>query len=207
MQKADLITSVSRRLLEASPYPEKTLLLPNAVPDSFFQHRATIPSNKVIGFHGALYEWIDYQLLEEIADTFSDCILRLIGPVRNPRMMIGLKRRKNVEILPAFDFDMLPEIINSFTLGIIPFKDDEVARCADPLKTYEYLSMGKCVVSTAPSIIAAPVFRYISRKNFCAETAGCLDNLPSVEECRRAAAEHTWQNRFNALYKICGNKI
>ena len=207
MTSADLILPVSRKLFEQSPFPEKTRLLPNAVAEEFFQYTPVLPQKKVIGFHGAMYEWIDYQLLEEIADEFPDCTLKLAGPIRFKADATGLRRRKNVEFLPEFVFEKCPEIINSFSIGIIPFKDDEVSHCADPLKTYEYLAMGRCVISTVHSTAESSHFHLVTRENFCAEIAACLAAIPPVEECRDAVLKHTWQERFRNLYKMCETEI
>ena len=203
MSSADLILPVSKRLLDKSPFPEKTKLLPNAVAEEFFQTIPVLPPKTVIGFHGALYEWIDYHLLEEIADAFPDCTLKLAGPVRFEADTAGLRRRKNVEFLPEFVFEKCPEIINSFSVGIIPFKSDEVSLCADPLKTYEYLAMGRCVISTVPSAVESSCFHLVARENFCAEIAACLAALPSAGECKNAVLNHSWQKRFRELCQMC----
>ena len=202
MRKADVITTVSRRLQSYSAYPGKTILLPNGVPESFLKQSVEFPSKKVIGFHGALYEWIDYDLLAGIADTFPDCTLRLAGTVRNPDWLQTLKKKSNVEILPAFAFENLPEIINGFSVGIIPFKSDEVSLCADPLKSYEYLALGKSVVTTVPSAADGDTSRLVSKDRFCAEIADLLNALPSPEICRKSAEQHTWEERCRILCQI-----
>ena len=207
LTQADAITTVSRRLQSQSPFPGKTFLLPNGVPESFLKQPLPNASPKIIGFHGALYEWIDYDLLEEIAETFPDHILRLAGTVRDHNQLRKLLLKPNVEILPAFRFEQLPEIVNSFSIGIVPFKDDEVSRCADPLKIYEYLALGKSVVTTVPSAAEADVVITATRENFCQKISGLLSNMPSEEQCRSAAAEHTWEKRCRMLLKICGGSV
>ena len=202
MSRADVITTVSKRLLSLSPYPEKTLLLPNGVPESFLNCEVKFPEKTVIGFHGALYEWIDYDLLAETADAFPDCTLRLAGTIRNPEQLKVLRQKNNVEILPAFDFETLPEIVNGFSVGIIPFKSDEVSLCADPLKSYEYLALGKSVVTTVPSAADGETSRLVSHSRFCAELSALLAELPPPEKCRKAAAQHTWEERCRQLCKI-----
>lgn len=202
MRKANVITTVSRRLLSYSAYPEKTVLLPNGVPESFLKQETGFPAKKVIGFHGALYEWIDYDLLEFIADTFPDCTLRLVGTVRNPDYLQALKTKSNVETLPAFAFERLPEIVRDFTIGIVPFKNDEVSLCADPLKSYEYLALGKSVVSTVHSAADGETSHVVSKDKFCAEIADLLNALPSPETCRKSAEQHTWEERCRTLLQI-----
>ncbi len=205
MRSADVITTVSRRLQSYSTYPEKTILLPNGVPESFLTQPIGFPAQTVIGFHGALYEWIDYDLLHQISDTFPDCTLRLAGTVRNPDHLQALKKKSNVEIMPAFAFERLPEIVRDFTIGIVPFKNDEVSLCADPLKSYEYLALGKSVVSTVHSAADGETSRVVSKDKFCAEIAALLNPLPSPETCRKSAEQHTWEERCRMLLQIAGS--
>ena len=204
MARADQILPVSRRLEEYVSSREKCCFLPNAVPASFLEREIIYPSKPVIGFHGALYEWVDYALLEEIADTFSDCTLLLAGAVRDPASVTNLQKKSNVEFIPAFSFTELPGIIDRFTVGIIPFLDDEVARCADPLKSYEYLSCGRRVVSTVSSAVESDMQVVTDRENFCRKLREALDAGASPDICRDAVREHTWEQRASVMVRLAG---
>lgn len=155
LKQADLILVVSTRLKERLQF-SRCQVLPNAVPAALTELRFPLPEKAVIGFHGALYEWIDYDLLEEIASEFANCTLYLAGTVRNPADLQRLKQKKNIVIHPEFRFEKMPEIVGNFSVGIVPFLNNEVGRCSDPLKTYEYLALGRPVVSTVSSSVTSP---------------------------------------------------
>lgn len=203
LEKADHVFAVSPELLRRMECRSKCRLLPNAAPDRFRDLALPLPEPPpVIGFHGALYEWIDYALLEEIAEAFPGCVLRLAGDVRDRRALKRLKTFPNVELLPAFRFGELPGIVGGFTVGIIPFIDDVVAKCSDPLKSYEYLALGRGVVSTVDAGLPAEVFRHAPRREFVAELRRLLDRPPAADSCRAAAAGRFWSDRCAALVEI-----
>ena len=202
IQAARHIFAVSAPLAERLGVPEKCVLLPNAVPESWLRQPFCPSGDPVLGFHGALYEWLDYRLLEEVADAFPACTLRLVGPVRHPQTVVGLARRRNVELLPQCEFDALPPVIGNFTIGLIPFRCDEVARCADPLKTYEYLSLGKPVLTTVPPVKPNPAVKYASAETFIVELRQLLAAAPSAAACRDSVRHDTWTDRVQNLVKV-----
>ncbi|MBP5182992.1 MAG: hypothetical protein J6331_08215 [Lentisphaeria bacterium] len=209
IRRADLVFAVSPELMRLLESSGKCVLLPNAAPDEL--KNISVPSSRdlnppVIGFHGALYEWIDYALLEEIADAFPQCRLRLAGDVRDRSKLKKLKKSPNVELLPAFRFRQLPEIAGAFSVGIVPFLDDVVARCSDPLKHYEYLAMGRGVVSTVSAPFPGTVFRHATRESFPEELHKMLKALPDAESCRKAAEGHFWSDRCAKLVRCLGEK-
>ncbi len=199
IDQAKHVFAVSAPLIKLIGKPEKCVLLPNAVPASWLEQPIKTAAEPVIGFHGALYEWVDYELLERTADAFPECKLRLVGPIRDKDSVAGLSRRANVELLPAQPFNELPETIGSFRVGLIPFCGDEVARCADPLKTYEYLSMGKPVLTTVPPVKENPFVTYAPPEHFVEELRALLQRLPDAQACRDSVRQEIWTERADLL--------
>ncbi len=198
VQRADHVFIVSRQL---EKYLEKqSVLLPNAAPKNWLDFPLT-PGEKIIGFHGALYEWVDYQLLDDIAAAFPDWTLRLVGPVRSERQIAPLRTRSNVEFLPQCSFDRLPESIGRFQIGIVPFLEDEVAQCADPLKNYEYLALGKPFVSTVP-IADSPFVKYAKKDAFINALHDMIARMPSPEDCRESVRNQTWEDRARQMEMV-----
>ncbi|MFQ5805050.1 MAG: glycosyltransferase [Phycisphaerae bacterium] len=102
----------------------------------------------IVGFVGALYKWIDWTLIGEVACALSDCDFVFVGPHdgRVPRgLLAGLK---NVRFLGARPYELVPAYVNGFDVCWVPFDQSRVSRSANPVKIYEYLSLGKAVVST-----------------------------------------------------------
>lgn len=102
----------------------------------------------IVGFVGALYQWIDWALIHQTARALPEFDFVLVGP--HDRR--GAARRgpalPNVRFLGPRPYDRVPAYIDTFTVGWVPFRQDAVGTAANPVKIYEYLALGKPVVTT-----------------------------------------------------------
>lgn len=103
-----------------------------------------------IGYAGALADWIDLQLLARIAVAFPAASLVLIGPAvgrtLDPQRFFAAQ--PNVHWLGAKPHADLPHYVMEFDVCLIPFRLTALTRGVNPNKLYEYLALGKPVVST-----------------------------------------------------------
>ncbi len=149
-ERADLILAASVRLAEKFP-AHKTRLLPHGVDAVGFQkplpRPADLPTGKPIaGFYGSIAEWLDVELLAEVASTLSHWDFVLIGPVQTD--VSKLACLANVHFLGAKAHRALPAYVQHWQLSLLPFKDSPQIRACNPLKLREYLAVGKPVVTT-----------------------------------------------------------
>lgn len=219
MGMSDLIFTVSEGLRDSliaqSVPPERVLLAPNGVPEAWLDldvaslrrsspARVAGAGRAVIGFLGAMYEWVDLQLLEALARRMPDADLVLVGPARRGVGLTDLKALPNVRVFGPQDHADVPRWIAGFDVCLIPFKPDMVSRLADPVKLYEYLALGKPVVSTLPFKAGADSAPIVAAQGPDAiaeairrELAGDSDAL-----CRRRrdfAREQTWTMRARQI--------
>ena len=100
----------------------------------------------VIGFVGALAEWVDLELIRALAAARPEWSVVLVGKATTDlRPLRGLP---NIYILGQRPYAALPGYCRGFDVGIIPFVRDELTVRANPLKLREYLAAGLPVVST-----------------------------------------------------------
>ena len=100
----------------------------------------------VLGYLGTMGSWFDWDLVHSIAQQVPDIVVRLIGPVFDPPM--GHDMPGNVEILPPCSHSEAGAHIAGFSAGLIPFKVNTLTRGVDPIKYYEYRSLGLPVLTT-----------------------------------------------------------
>jgi len=93
----------------------------------------------IVGFIGCVGPWVDTVLLEEIA---KDVGLVIAGPVTNRGQV------PSATWLGEIAFDRLAGVYQQIDVGICPFRFQEVAIYACPIKLYEYASMGVPAVAT-----------------------------------------------------------
>lgn len=96
-----------------------------------------------VGYFGTLAEWFDYSLLERSLNENKDIEYHLIGPYRQetPSSHPGLVYEG---IVPH---DELCRKTEDYVCLVMPFIVNDIVEWVDPVKLYEYIALGKCVVS------------------------------------------------------------
>ena len=128
------------------------VLVRNAVDYEFFansQEADLLPGimRPVIGYFGAIADWIDLDLIERAARERPGYSFVLIGQVFG-RDISSLEELPNVHLLGNQPYQRIPQYLRQFDVCIIPFLINDVTAATDPVKLYEYLSLGKPVVAT-----------------------------------------------------------
>jgi glycosyltransferase involved in cell wall biosynthesis len=101
----------------------------------------------IVGFIGMIDEWIDLELIRQIALQYPHAEVVLIGEARVPTDLVqGIP---NIRILGRKRFADLPAYLAQFAVTLIPFEITELTRAVNPIKLREYLSAGVPVVTTA----------------------------------------------------------
>lgn len=218
LNKADLITVTASKLFEGLPsqHKKKTVLIPNAVSDEFLVavNRSTeLPGElrdcagkKIIGYYGAIAEWLDFQLLECVADSLPECVIVLIGPVSPPAesSVVPLSKRENVRILkPRSQFDLIP-FLQRFDVCIVPFIKNAITDAVSPVKVYEYMAAGKPVVSTNLSECAAIPFVAIGATNvdFICAVKKELNSTNHADSMKLVAKNNRWMQRHEQVESL-----
>ncbi|MGD8412897.1 MAG: glycosyltransferase [Candidatus Latescibacterota bacterium] len=108
------------------------------------------PEPPRIGYLGAIAPWFDFEAVENVARAHPDWEVSLVGPV-----VLGVEAEierlaalPNVSHAAAVPYEDVPNVLGTFTLGIIPFRRNALTRGVNPNKMYEYLAMGLPVVAT-----------------------------------------------------------
>lgn len=102
----------------------------------------------VVGYHGALANWIDYDLLRRIAED-GRFELVLIGYAHDSSLVESrLLECAHVHFLGSKSYFELNRYAASYDIGILPFKRYELTESVSPVKLFEYMAAGKPVVTT-----------------------------------------------------------
>ncbi len=158
---------------------------------------------RVIGYFGAIAEWFDQDLLEDIARRFSNEKILLIGDDS-----IGAKARlgkfKNVEFIGEIPYQELPFYVHGFDVCLLPFKVMDLTLATNPVKIYEYLGAGKPVVTVdLPEMKQFDDLVRVANGNeqyldFIAESLED-SSTKAVNARKQFASEQTWRHRASDL--------
>ena len=162
-----------------------------------------------LGFYGFLSdEWVDYPLLERIADRHPEWHIVLIGRPSADMDMDAVIKSPNIHYLGLKKFESLPAYTRHFSVGLIPFNLNALTLHCNPLKLLEYLSGGLPVVTTAiPEVerqYASDAYIAHSHDEYIDMCERALaEGSPEEREQRSAAAEkHSWERRAETISEI-----
>ncbi len=110
--------------------------------------------NPRIGYVGVISDRIDFDLVEYVAKERENYNFVFIGEKygKAGRWIRRLKKLNNVYFLGVRHYEKIPSYIATFDVCIVPHKVDDFTLSNDPMKIYEYLYLGKPIVSTPISI-------------------------------------------------------
>lgn len=209
IERVDLVLAASEQLARRFP-ANKTMLLPHGADISLFRaptaRAADLPVGRPIaGFYGSIADWIDTQLLCEVADRLPDWQFVFIGSVETD--VSALASRANVRLFGPRPHAVLPSYSQHWTASILPFRDCPQIRACNPLKLREYLAAGRPVVSTPfPALDdyrdCVSVVRGCDA--FVAALRACpADNGTAMRQAR--VAGETWEARAGAVDAALAN--
>jgi glycosyltransferase involved in cell wall biosynthesis len=214
---SDLVITTSETLCQTRRrWNPNTHWVPNGVDVEHFGQPAD-PAPEIarlsgprIGFVGGLSEWVDFELLCELARRHVEWSLVLIGPPSpHAAPLDGLP---NAYLLGPRPYATLPGYLAAMDVALIPFKRDQVTLHADPIKAYEYLAAGVPVVATD-----MPALRRLDHVIALADSVDSFDMAiaaalasgrgEGAAERRAEARQHSWASRFAAVDALIAQSL
>ena len=191
----------------------KVLTVSNGVDTAFFQanRSAWQPSDygkrgPVVGFVGAILDWVDLDLVFQAAVMMPGVDFIMIGPVSEGNGQYTRANPANVVFLGAKPYGQIPSYIDLLDVAVLPFRQGNTAYYADPIVTYEYFALGKPVVATPIEQIKRYADGRLARiagtaEEFAEAIGFFLSHGESdwARERRRVAAENSWLNKAELI--------
>lgn len=161
-----------------------------------------------VGYVGALAEWFDIELMEELVSSNKRIQYHICGGVTYDPIHV-LDENDNVTFYGEIPYSAVPGFIAEMDVMIIPFQLTPIIQACDPVKYYEHCIMGVPTVATQmPELFRAGEHVALSDnpKHF-------LKNILSMSEkgkntsyqagLKEYAIENSWERRAKHLW----NKI
>jgi len=219
VRNADMVVATADKLYaDILPGSKKALLVPNGVDVSHFENIGSVipPDMKqivskktpIMGYYGALAEWFDYDMVKLAAETKPGWSFVLIGPLDYDRSFEKIKSQmpENVYFLGAKKYDELPSYGNLFDVATIPFKINKITESTSPIKLFEYMALGKPIVTTDmpecrkyQSVLVAK-----DKLDFVIQLESALKLKNDIQYAateKKEANENSWQNRAKAIVR------
>ena len=216
-RKSDLvIVSAEKLLADKKQFNPNTFLIRHGVDYRHFsqalKNEIEVPAEirdlprPIIGFHGLLADWVDYELLKKTAEHFKNGSVVLIGKVSvdAERKIKILDDLPNVYLLGRKPYADLPAYCKGFDVALNPFEISELTLAANPLKVREYLAAGLPVVSTAipeVEVLGTCLIGY-SHEDFIRQIEIALGNPGVSPEISDSVKSESWEARVEELRQI-----
>jgi len=206
---SDLVIATSRILYDkVSSGGRKALLLPNAVDFDYFHRPGPLRPldgipRPIIGYYGAISDWFDVKMIRKAAAARPDWHFVLIGDTAGANVS-PLKRLNNVHLIGEQPYITLPSYLKQFDVACIPFLITCLTRATNPVKFYEYLSLGKPIVAVElPDLEPYRDYFYPVRSiaDFVPQIEAALsERSPEKVQARiEFARQNTWLDRYKIL--------
>lgn len=163
-----------------------------------------IPS-PIVGYAGKMQEMFDVDLMSTIVQQLPDVNFVFIGQELNSDWMKPLWRYPNSHYLGDKPYAQLPDYLAAFDVCIIPY-NQERQHGVDPIKFYEYLAMGKPVVTT--NIGGVSAFHDFPQVRIAENTGDFLEGVRYFADAMREGRPipiselpeaYTWEAKANEI--------
>jgi glycosyltransferase involved in cell wall biosynthesis len=214
--RADVIACASdelaSRLRERGADPARVCVIRNGWDPQAFPVMAStsLPGEGALrlAYFGTLAPWLDLEGLGEAAREAGPLSIRLIGP----RDQLELVQTPGITLEPPLPHGELAGAVADAHCMLLPFRVDALTRAVDPVKLYEYIALGKPILSAYwPAL--EPFARFVTFYRDIADLVARLRErrvaTPPPREERLAFLEpQSWQARAELLHQaIAGVRL
>jgi polysaccharide pyruvyl transferase CsaB len=218
IRHADIVAASAADLLEeAQTDRSDTVLVPNGVDYRHFagfEPGAGIPGGlepilqrgaPIVGYYGAIAEWVDYDLIEFAARHLPEYSFVFIGPDYDGSMsQAPAFDLPNVFWLGPKPYGNLPGYLHHFNVATIPFVVNEVTHAVSPLKLFEYMAGAKPIVTPAlrectryrAVLVAEDSQDYVAKLQEALQLQDDPEYLALLDHTARA---NTWDKRVGTI--------
>ncbi len=159
----------------------------------------------VIGYVGSVSKWIDTAIITKSLKVRSYVIYRFIGPVYN---YSGIHNER-VQYTGTVEHSKLYDKVKDIDCLIMPFIINNITEYVDPVKFYEYVLWGKCIVASYyPELERFSDFVYFYHNT--AEYLDLIDRLCkegfpakySEDKQKEFLLDNTWECRIKEIESV-----
>ena len=158
----------------------------------------------IIGYYGALASWFDYDLIKKLAESRPNYNIALIGAkYDNSYDQNNLEKYDNIYYFGPKKYYELPYYAKHFDVCTLPFLLNDITASTNPIKVFEYMALGKPIVTTA--LNECKKYESINIANNYDEFIKLVDNMLKnndknyYKKLKTEANENTWSKKANTI--------
>ncbi len=162
----------------------------------------------IIGYFGAFATWFDYELVVRLAIARPEYEILLIGwNYDNSILKYNLGQYENITVIGPINYKELPKYAIHFSVSTIPFVLNQITESTSPIKLFEYMALGKPIVTTnllecrkyESVLIGEDIEDFIVKIDKALMLSNDLDYLSLLD---MEARENTWEAKAKEIKKM-----
>lgn len=172
--------------------------------------QAQIKKRYLVGYIGTIAEWFDYDLVRANCRKHKELEYHLIGP----NLTYGQTEDDGIIYDGIIEHDNLQLHVKDYDCMIMPFIVNEIVKAVDPVKLYEYIAFGKCIISVYYEELECfrdYVYFYTTWEEYDELTSHLINQgFPpkyDKEQQELFLAENSWGERYQKIHQLieCSN--
>lgn len=212
VQRADVIFASSLKLREKllGMCPGKEITVVRNGYSNISPVKPVRPQKKeqyTLGYIGTLSEWFDSGLIVNSLKERTDIRYELIGPVADHQPIA----EDRIHYRGVVEHGRLGEAVRELDCLLMPFRINDIILYVDPVKLYEYIAWGKCIVACwYPEVdrFGDYVYFYHNEQEYWRLIAELADQgfPPKFTQAmqEKFLAENSWQARVRTIRERLG---
>ena len=161
-----------------------------------------------LGYVGTISEWFDEKAILESLGQDDRIRYEFVGPVSGKRI-----EHEKVTYCGVVEHHKLGETVAGFDCLLMPFVISEIVLYVDPVKLYEYIAWGKCIIASwYPEIDRFSDFVYFYHDS--GEYVELIKNLEETgfppkytrQQQREFLLQNTWEERIRQITELLKEK-
>jgi glycosyltransferase involved in cell wall biosynthesis len=164
-----------------------------------------IPSPR-LGYAGMISDRMNWSLIGALAELHPQWHFVFAGPVVDEKIRARYDCLENIHFMGSYPQEMMPRVLRSFDVGIMPYRDNDFFKYSNPLKFYELAAAGIGSVASPMDILRQhpdSLVRVVPGDAASWEQA--IDAMLSADQAqtarlgREVAARHIWEDMASDL--------
>lgn len=172
------------------------------------EYKNIIEMNKpIIGYYGALASWFDYDLIKHLAVQRPNYNIVLLGvKYDNSLDKANINNFPNIYFLGSKNYNILQNYASKFSVCTIPFLINDITKATSPVKLFEYMALGKPIVTTA--MPECKKYKSVFISNNHDEFVKLIDNAINNKDTQyfnlleKEALENTWYEKAKIIVEL-----
>lgn len=158
---------------------------------------------KIVTYIGTISSWFDFEAIKKSLENIENIVYFIVGPIE---ANIEVLNHDRVVYIGSVEHKFVKTFIEKSDIMVMPFKLTNLIKSVDPVKLYEYIALGKSIISTKYDEVMK-FEEYISFYSSTDEYVDVLNrNLKNIKKTK-LNEEFIYNNSWDNRLEVIENKI